>query len=154
MWPGYVTSIRQHEKDILLCVESITKAMRPETIYKIMKGYYDRQTSNWTDLFADAVLGTIVQATYTARPKTYRIDDIDYRKSPLSTFNMKGEDITYVEYYKRKYQVVINDHAQPLLISRTKARDQRGGEEEDTIALIPELCLATGLTQEMRANRG
>lgn len=33
--------------------------------------------------------------------KTYRVDDVDFAASPMSTFNTKDGDISYVEYYKK-----------------------------------------------------
>lgn len=38
-----------------------------------------------------------------------------------------------------------------MLISKAKARDIRAGQAE-IIALVPELCRATGITEEMRTN--
>lgn len=46
---------------------------------------------------------------------------------------------------------MIKDEKQPLLISRPKAKDIRGGRAGE-IFLIPELCRATGLTDENRQN--
>uniref|UniRef100_A0A1B0BTJ5 Piwi domain-containing protein n=1 Tax=Glossina palpalis gambiensis TaxID=67801 RepID=A0A1B0BTJ5_9MUSC len=37
LWPGYQTSVRQHERDILLCVEIAHKVMRTETVYDILQ---------------------------------------------------------------------------------------------------------------------
>lgn len=51
----------------------------------------------------------------------------------------------------QRYDKVIRDPRQPLLISKAKARDVRGGEDSN-ILLIPELCRATGITDPMRAN--
>lgn len=39
---------------------------------------------------------------------------------------------------------------QPMLICKPKDRDLRGGVKE--IALVPELCLPTGYTDQMRGN--
>jgi aubergine-like protein len=52
--------------------------------------------------------------------KTYRIDDIDFDKTPMSTFHLRKEDrdITYKEYYKNHYEVNIKDDRQFLLVSR------------------------------------
>lgn len=36
LWPGYQTSIRQHEKDILMCAEITHKVMRTQTLYEIL----------------------------------------------------------------------------------------------------------------------
>lgn len=45
LWPGYVSSIRQHERDILMCVEIVTKVMRIETLLDILNNCFaeDRQ---------------------------------------------------------------------------------------------------------------
>ena len=50
-----------------------------------------------------------------------------------------------MEYYKPRYNENIADENQPLLINK----DRRTGNE---VALIPELCQLTGLTDAMRAN--
>ena len=83
--------------------------------------------------------------------KTYRIDEISDDQTPLSTFHYRKEDreITYVEYYKMRYQVEIRDTHQRLLISRPTRRDINRGEDRP-IYLIPELCGMTGMTDEMR----
>lgn len=33
--------------------------------------------------------------------KTYRIDDVAWNETPESTFVMRGETISYVEYYSK-----------------------------------------------------
>lgn len=39
-----------------------------------------------------------------------------------------------------------------MLISNVKKKELRGGAESQEVLLVPELCFATGLTEEMRAN--
>lgn len=36
LWPGYITSIRQHERDILMCSEISHKVMRQQTLLHIL----------------------------------------------------------------------------------------------------------------------
>ncbi|QQP56097.1 Protein piwilike [Caligus rogercresseyi] len=72
------------------------------------------------------------------------------------TFDKAGKDnvtrsISYMDYYKEKYNVTITDPKQPMLISILKDRDRRGGMKEP-ISLIPELCQVTGQSDEIRAN--
>lgn len=51
----------------------------------------------------------------------------------------------------QKYNKTIRDLNQPLLVSSSKLKDVRGGQKNNII-LIPELCRATGLTEDMRSN--
>lgn len=76
---------------------------------------------------------------------TYRIDDIDFSRTPQSTFPFGKDKVptTYVQYYKSKYGINIRDVKQPLLASRSDQRDRRAGQDE-IIYLIPELCRTTG----------
>lgn len=52
-------------------------------------------------------------------------------------------------FFLQRYNLKIVDRNQPLLVSKAKDRDLRGGEN-DLILLVPELCRATGLTDQMR----
>lgn len=36
LWPGYITSIRQHESDLLMCAEITHKVMRQENLLEIL----------------------------------------------------------------------------------------------------------------------
>lgn len=148
LWPGYTTSIRQHENSVLLCAEIASKIMRDETIYDVLRdcrnGGGDYQTR-----FNDSVLGLIVLTDY--NNKTYKVDDIDYGSHPSDTFETRNGPITFIEYYRTKYNIQIRDPDQPMLITRSTERQRRGGED-DTISLIPELCRPTGLTDQQRNN--
>jgi aubergine len=148
LWPGYQTSIRQHEQDILVCCEITHKVMRCSTVLDILR----ECTTNSRDFkttFAQQMIGQVVLTDY--NNKTYRIDDVDFDSTPQSTFSTKNGDISYVDYYKKRYNITIRDGRQPMLISRAKARDLRGGQNE-LMALVPELCRSTGLTDAMRSN--
>lgn len=108
-------------------------------------------TNDWKDRLKREIIGTTVLTDYTN--KTYLVDDIDFTKSPSSTFTTFTSDVeqTYASYYKQKYNIVIRDTKQFLIVSKAKARDLRAGQNE-LIYLIPELCRATGMTDEMRNN--
>ena len=107
--------------------------------------------------------------------KTYRIDDIDWDKNPLSTFTTRSGEISFMQYYENAYNKKISDKEQPLLVSMPKkivsgvcvvcvcvfsalstvasicTQDQRRGMD-GPILLVPELCHMTGLTDEMRSD--
>lgn len=95
-------------------------------------------------MFSREVIGTVVLTKY--NNNTYNITDVDYSVNPESTFAKKnGEQISYCEYYRTKYNIEIRDKRQPLLVTRSKPRDRRAGKAEDNLVyLIPELCNSTG----------
>ncbi|TDG47295.1 hypothetical protein AWZ03_006288 [Drosophila navojoa] len=148
LWPGYTTSIRQHESDILLCTEIAHKVMRTDSLYQVLSKVIC-ESEDYQAAFRREVIGVIVLTDY--NNKTYRVDDVDFQSSPVSKFNTKEGDISYVEYYKKRYNIIIRDHKQPLLVSHPTEKNIRGGVNQ-LIMLIPELARATGLTDEMRSN--
>ncbi|XP_014099672.2 protein aubergine [Bactrocera oleae] len=147
LWPGYQTSIRQHEQDILLCAEIAHKVMRTDSVYKTLQECHNK--SDPLNSFKHEVIGAIVLTDY--NNKTYRVDDVDFESSPMSKFKTKDGDISYMEYYKKRYNLHIKDAKQPLLVSRPTERNIRAGQNE-FIMLIPELARSTGLTNAMRSN--
>lgn len=96
LWPGYQTSIRQHEKDILLCAEIAHKVMRTETVYDIFRRCQEN-ARDFREDFKRHIIGLTVLTDY--NNKTYRINDIDFHKTPRETFSMKGEKVTFMDYY-------------------------------------------------------
>jgi aubergine len=142
---GYITSIRQHEHNILVCCEVSHKVMRQETIYDIFRGHYDSRdrNPNWKDNFNREIIGSTVLTKY--NNNTYQISDVDYEATPMSTFDKKGTPTSFYDYYTQRYKIDIRDRRQPLLISKPKARDIRDGRDTPII-LIPELCESIHLT--------
>ncbi|KAG8223661.1 hypothetical protein J437_LFUL001768 [Ladona fulva] len=147
LWPGYVTSIRQHETELLMCAEISHKVMRQDNVLALMREC--SRDRSYMEAFKKKVLGCIVMTDY--NNKTYRVDDVDFNTNPRSTFTRGGQEVSYLQYYKEKYDIKIRDDRQPMLVSRAKARDRRAGGPE-LLYLVPELCRLTGLTDEMRNN--
>ncbi|KAJ8925852.1 hypothetical protein NQ315_009704 [Exocentrus adspersus] len=147
LWPGYYTSMRQHERDILMNCDIQFKVMRIDNVYDMM---LECRGANMRREFQSKVIGNVVLTYY--NNKTYRIDDVDFSKTPDSTFPMRdGRQMSFVEYYQQKYNIRIQAREQPLLVSRSKPREIRAGMPE-TILLIPELCQLTGLSDRQREN--
>ena len=62
VWPGYVTSIRQHEEQILLCCEISCKVLRTDTVLEQIEEIYKRTggAGSFRPSVEKALLGAIV----------------------------------------------------------------------------------------------
>jgi len=150
LWPGYETSIRQHEQGILLCCDVSHKILRTDTVLEQMEEVLKKDRANFRSSCEKLLLGQIIMTRYNS--KTYRIDDISWDKKPTDSFeSSKGDMKTYIEYYQGKYNRVIRDGKQPLLVSMPTLREKRAGAS-GPVYLVPELCFMTGLSDEQRAN--
>lgn len=149
IWPGYITSIRQHEQNLLLGCELVKKVMRNETVYSIIEESA-RSGRDYKTNVNKRLIGTTVLTSY--NNMTYKINDIDWDSNPNSKFTQRdGTEKSYIDYYRERYSLEINDHKQPLLISKATAKALRGGSSQ-LILLIPELCRTTGIEDNMRNN--
>lgn len=147
LYPGYVTSIRQHEQDIMLCIEVTHRVLRTETCYNALQNMM-RNPARFKDQFKSTLIGSVVMSIY--NQKTYKITDVDFETTPSSTFSKKdGTKISFVEYFKQQYNIQIRDPKQPMLVSIPSLRMQRSGVS-GPIMLVPELCRLTGITNDMR----
>ena len=100
LWPGYVTSIRQHESQILLCCEVSHKILRTDTVLDQIEEVHKRSggAGNFHASVEKALLGAIVITRY--NNKTYRIDEIAWDKHPTDEFEGRnGEKMSYLKYY-------------------------------------------------------
>ncbi|XP_009069078.1 PREDICTED: piwi-like protein 1 [Acanthisitta chloris] len=147
VWPGYATSILQYEESTMLCADVSHKVLRGETVLDTMYNLYSLLGEDYfRDACAKELIGSIVLTKYNNR--TYRIDDIDWDNSPKGTFRKSdGTEISYVDYYKKQYNLVITDLNQPVLVNQPKRK--RGNLMQGPIILIPELCSVAGLSQKM-----
>ena len=154
LWPGYETSIRQHEDNILLCCEVAHKILRTDTVLDQLGQIRRSQPANFHAAAEKALLGQVVLTRY--NNKTYRITEILWDKNASGTFELtwkkgKTEEKSYVQFYEEKYNKKLRDPQQPLLVGKATTRDKRGGIM-GPVYLIPELCFMTGLSEEQRAN--
>lgn len=97
LWPGYATSMRKHEHDILLMCDVAHKVMRNDTVADLMRETLNSDRANFQNNFKQKALGLTVLTAY--NNKTYRIDDIDFEKNPLSTFDQRGTAVSLKDYY-------------------------------------------------------
>eukprot|EP01099_Mayorella_cantabrigiensis_P000709 TRINITY_DN1311_c0_g2_i1.p1 TRINITY_DN1311_c0_g2~~TRINITY_DN1311_c0_g2_i1.p1 ORF type:complete len:848 (-),score=209.79 TRINITY_DN1311_c0_g2_i1:183-2726(-) len=147
LWPGYITSINPNDTGIVLIADIAHKVLRTDTVLDYFYEVYNNQRNQAAAeaMIREQLIGQIVLTRYNNR--TYRIDAIDWKQNPSSTFEKRsGEKMSYFKYYDQVYQRKLRDLEQPLLVHNHK---RRGGGQE-TIYLIPELCSMTGFTDAMR----
>ena len=87
LWPGYVTSIRQHENDLMMCVELSTKILRKDSAYDQMKSLMSKGADG-RQAVTRLLLGVNVITKYNNR--TYRIDDISWTECPSMVFDVSS----------------------------------------------------------------
>ena len=102
LWPGFITTLKQHESELLLCVEVTHKVLCTDDVLTVMNGVRERvgaqDPARWKGAIADGLVGTVVMTTYNR--KTYRVDDIDWNKNPGHTFPLKGQEVSFMDYMK------------------------------------------------------
>ncbi|XP_011168648.1 piwi-like protein Ago3 isoform X1 [Solenopsis invicta] len=150
VWPGYVTAVNEYEGGLKLCLDAKHRVMRTETVRDLIKEVYEKSEHNYRDAIMQEIIGTSVLTRY--NNKTYRIDDIDWEKTPNYVFHRGDEQMSLVQYYKSHWNIEIEDLKQPLLVHRATIRQPSGEKEEKTILLVPELSYAAGLTDSIRNN--
>ncbi|XP_072289719.1 piwi-like protein 2 [Eucyclogobius newberryi] len=151
VWPGFSTSINRLDGGLLLNVEVIHKVLRNDSVLDVMNVLYQQSKESFQDECTKELLGSIVITRYNNR--TYRIDAIEWNKSPKDTFTlMDGTKTTFVEYYSKNYGITIKEIDQPLLMHRPKERARPGGKQVITgeILLVPELSFMTGIPEKMK----
>ena len=149
IWPGYVTSVQQFEGGVMLCCDVSHKVLRTQTAYQLIKDVLAQKPADTQGSVLKALLGAVVLTRY--NNKCYKVDDIDWEMSPGSKFvDHNGEEKSFVDYYKKHYGITIKDEKQPMLINRAKKKTAEEADVAKLIALVPELCNLTGLTDQMK----
>ncbi|XP_030883830.1 piwi-like protein 1 [Leptonychotes weddellii] len=153
IWPGYVTSILEYETSITLCADVNHKLVRMQTAYDLISALRDGfpAKQDLREQVSKQLVGSIVSTIF--NNKTYRVDDIDWEETPRTTFKTSdGAEITFVEYYKTRYDQAVTELNQPLLISKGKWKKSQQDTPRKPVLLVPQLCNLTGLTDDLRKN--
>ena len=126
---------------------------RTQTAYELLKDIVNHKIPD-IDMRPDvqkALLGAVIITRY--NNKCYRVDDIDWEMTPSSIFtDHNGVEKSFIDYYKKHYNISIKDSKQPMLISRAKRKTAEDADVAKLIALVPELCHLTGLKDQMKAD--
>ncbi|KAM5229655.1 piwi-like protein 2 [Hipposideros larvatus] len=150
IWPGYAVSIRRTDGGLFLLADVSHKVIRNDSVLDIMHAIYQQNKENFQDECTKVLIGNIVITRYNNR--TYRIDDVDWNKTPKDSFTMSdGKEITFLEYYSKNYGITVKEEDQPLLIHRPSERQNNQGMLlKGEILLLPELSFMTGIPEKMK----
>ncbi|KAK1342439.1 hypothetical protein QTO34_015204 [Cnephaeus nilssonii] len=150
IWPGYAASIRRTDGGLFLLADVSHKVIRNDSVLDVMHAMYQQNKENFQDECTKLLVGNIVITRYNNR--TYRIDDVDWNKTPKDSFTMSdGKEITFLEYYSKNYGITIKEEDQPLLIHRPSERQNNQGMLlKGEILLLPELSFMTGIPERMK----
>ncbi|XP_075411835.1 piwi-like protein 2 isoform X2 [Tenrec ecaudatus] len=150
IWPGYAASIRRTDGGLFLLADVSHKVIRNDSVLDVMHAMYQQNKENFQDECAKLLVGNIIITRYNNR--TYRVDDVDWNKTPKDSFTMSdGKDITFLEYYSKNYGITVKEEDQPLLIHRPSERqNSQGTLLKGEILLLPELSFMTGIPEKMK----
>lgn len=135
------------ESGPLMQIDLTSKVIRKDSVIDTLRDFerknYDKERIN------EEFKGMTVVTSYSKAGKhTYKVERVDFEKTPADEFEMKdGSKISFANYFEKQYKVKISDMCQPMLVST----NVRTGSE---IYLVPEICEMTGLTDANRANFG
>ncbi|XP_066495606.1 piwi-like protein 2 isoform X2 [Tiliqua scincoides] len=138
IWPGYAASIRRTDGGLFLLTDVVHKVIRNDSILDVMHAIYQKNKENFQDECTKHLIGNIIITRY--NNNTYRVDDIDWNKTPKDSFTMSdGKETTFVDYYSKNYGITLRELGQPLLIHRPKERNNPLGKDvSQQINLSPE----------------
>lgn len=153
---GFRTAASIHDGGkILMNFEGAHKLVQVRSVRDVILDVWQRTKARNGDAQAavrSEMTGKLVVTNYKYR--AYRVEDVDFESSPLSSFTMKdGTVITFADYIKNTQNIHVRDLKQPLLTVVPNNVRRRGDEEQSKEAkLIPELCNIAGLTEQQRTD--
>ena len=144
---GFKFTLVPLNSGISLQIDVCSRLLQSNNLFKVFKEAADNQPVRIQQMFK----GSTVITTY-GRYRTYTIEEIDYEKTPETTFHNKkiGQKMSYVDYYHKAYGLKTKELKQPLLKVIGKwVQETKNGKMSrypEYIYLIPEFLAATGLT--------
>lgn len=98
-------------------VDIVHKVLRTDSVLDFISDIKQRCRGDVCAEIKKSLVGSTILTSYNKR--TYKVDDIDFEKSPKDTFvlDADGTETTYHDYFKSKYQATIRDMNQPMIIN-------------------------------------
>lgn len=151
--PGLCSTVYTTQCGPVLNVDMMFKHIRTDTVWDNINQMRGRGGASEAAVSV-AFEHKVVMPTYWDPKRSIIIDRLRFDLSPQSTFNHKGNLVSYADYVRNRYGIKNSDldKPQPLLesVSRTK-RDKDGNFQ--VTHFIPSLCHLTGQTEEMKQDR-
>lgn len=144
LWPGIISSIGPVQFGNALICDISHKAIRLDNVLKTLNDIRSsfRGAPGWQQAAENELVGAIVLTRYNNR--TYRVDSIEWNKSPKDKFDWEQHGPTsFAEYILKIHDKKIQDLSQPMLSATCRKRQ---------ISIIPELCSRTGLSDQMKSD--
>ena len=145
-YPGYTTSFMETEGGNYLNVTLKNKILSESILNFLEKNNYQKPQNR--DKIRESLIGRTFKVSYSK--KHYKIDDILFDRNPENQdFKRDQKRIILKDYYKERYNILINNLRQPILV--VKRKDAEG--EDINLYFAPELCNFAGLDDELIKDR-
>jgi aubergine-like protein len=142
IWKGFVASFSHHLQGLILTIDTSSKLIRQNSLLQTIQEISKSSSQNLSVQIKNALIGSIVMAKY-GNFKCYYVKDVLFEENPTKVFERPEGPTTYLEYYQQRYNINITDLRQPLL----QCNSEKGRK---IINLVPELCVLTGITADLR----
>lgn len=136
MLRGYRLTLQMMQNRLLLQLDVCSRVLQRSNLQEDFLNFFGSQE----ELLAFYTGATVI--TRYGNYRTFKIEEIDFSLSPMSTFECKGIFISYIDYFRKVYNVEISDPKQPLLkvisrINKFISKDQLMKEDSSYIYLVP-----------------
>ena len=138
-YPGFTTRFVETEKGIYINVSLKNKIESTNNILEYLQAMAYRNKKNRNE-----IKNKLEGRWFYFEKKKFKIDDILFDKNPKNqNIHVDGKSISLYDYYKKKYNLNIDDLKQPLILSFKKGPQ---GSKLNAY-YIPELCTFSGLDE-------
>ena len=147
MWSGFKASAFQSEMGCTLAVDNIFKFMSTTTcLEKMLEMKQQSHSENqWQQLVRMEFSGKSIIADW-GNKRTYRVDDVDFEKTPVTyEFMWNDRPTKLAEYFKTAYGKSVSHFNQPCFLVKMGDQDQY---------LPSEFCLLDGVPDSIRKGAG
>ena len=142
---GYLAVFSHYLNDTILTIDTSNKLVWQISVLQHIESIKNSCSSSiLTHLIKTQLIGSTIMTIY-GNFRCYRIEDVLFDENPTKVFNRLEGPSTYMSYYKSRSNIAIADLRQPLL----QTYSERGRK---LIKLVPELCVLTGITEDLKRN--